>query len=92
MTGTDIWHRTFAPLISIVTASAKRRAAGEEQWFREQPDGPEARIRPGQDDGNRQEAPMGRVKMKERSTYPSSAAIVDDCSHEGVIPDIPIGQ
>ena len=64
----------------------------EERWLREQPDGSGARIRPSQGGGGRQEVSMGLVKMKECSTYSSSAAIVDDCSHEGVIPDISIGR
>ena len=64
----------------------------EEQWLREQPDGPGARIRPSQDDDDRQETSTGLVKMKEGSTYSSNVAIVDDCSHEGVILDIPIGR
>jgi hypothetical protein len=64
----------------------------EEQWLRQQPDGSGARIRPSQDDDDRQEVSTSLAKMKECSTYSSSAAIVDDCSHEGVIPDIPIGR
>lgn len=64
----------------------------EEQWLREQPDGSGARIRPSQDGGGRQEVSTDLVKMKECGTHSSSAAIVDDYSHEGVIPDITIGR